>query len=134
MSSFIVVDKSKCTGCRHCEYICSFVHNGAFNVNRSRIQVIRMDCLDFKTLVCINCKNPKCMNVCPVEAISKNSNGLVLVDSNICIGCGECVKVCDRMFFDNVASVAINCDLCGRCVVECPEQALSIKIVKEKKK
>lgn len=130
MSSFILVDKSKCTGCRHCEYICSFVHNNAFNVNRSRIQVVRKDCLDFDTLVCLNCKNPKCIKACPVGAITKDGDGNVLVNPNLCTGCGACVKACNRMFFDFVASVAINCDLCGSCIPECPEQALSIRTIK----
>ena len=133
MSSFIFVDKSKCTGCRHCEYICSYAHHQAFNMNRSRIQVIRDDTLKFRTLVCVNCKNPKCIEACPVDAITKDANGSVLVNPEKCIGCMACVKACNRMFFDYVDNKAINCDLCGACVSECPEEALSIKTIGEKK-
>lgn len=131
MSSFIMVDKSKCTGCRHCEYVCSYSHNNAFNVNRSRIQVIREDTLNFKTLVCLNCKNPKCIKACPNQSISINEKAIVSVDASTCIGCMACVEACQRMFFDYVDNVAINCDLCGACVNECPESALSIKAIGE---
>jgi Fe-S-cluster-containing dehydrogenase component len=102
-------------------------------MNRSRIQVIRDDTLKFRTLVCVNCKNPKCIEACPVDAITKDANGSVLVNPEKCIGCMACVKACNRMFFDYVDNKAINCDLCGACVSECPEEALSIKTIGEKK-
>lgn len=35
-----------------------------------------------------------CIKVCPVDCISKESNGLVVVDREKCIGCGKCVDVC----------------------------------------
>ncbi len=35
-----------------------------------------------------------CIKVCPVNAISYNSEGLVIVDKEICIACGKCIDVC----------------------------------------
>ena len=35
-----------------------------------------------------------CINVCPVGAISKDTNGDIIVDKEKCIGCGKCTKVC----------------------------------------
>lgn len=131
MSSFVMVDKSKCTGCRHCEYVCSYKHNQGFNMNRSRIQVIRDDTLKFRTLVCVNCKNPKCIEACPTNAIYRDENNVVRVDETKCTACKACINVCNRMFFDYVDNVAINCDLCGACISECPEGALKIKTIGE---
>ena len=35
-----------------------------------------------------------CISVCPVGAISKDSNGNIVVDKEACIGCGKCTAVC----------------------------------------
>ncbi|MDC7241049.1 MAG: RnfABCDGE type electron transport complex subunit B [Spirochaetales bacterium] len=35
-----------------------------------------------------------CAGVCPVNAISKTDNGLVVVDQDLCISCGKCVDIC----------------------------------------
>ncbi len=35
-----------------------------------------------------------CIRVCPVDAITKDENGRIQVDRNICIGCEKCVAVC----------------------------------------
>ncbi len=35
-----------------------------------------------------------CIKVCPVDAIDYDSEGLVWVNKELCIGCEECVKIC----------------------------------------
>ena len=35
-----------------------------------------------------------CISVCPVGAISKDSDGNIVVDKEACIGCGKCTAVC----------------------------------------
>lgn len=35
-----------------------------------------------------------CMKVCPVDAISYDAEGNVVVDRDICISCGKCIDVC----------------------------------------
>lgn len=35
-----------------------------------------------------------CINVCPVNAISKTDNSLVVVNQDLCISCGKCVDIC----------------------------------------
>lgn len=35
-----------------------------------------------------------CIDVCPVGAIARTSNGLVRVDRDLCIGCEKCVEIC----------------------------------------
>jgi len=41
---------------------------------------------------CVHCG--ACISICPVEAISFNSEMKVIVDSAKCVHCGSCVKVC----------------------------------------
>ena len=35
-----------------------------------------------------------CMSVCPVEAITRDEKGRIVVEKDKCIGCGKCTKVC----------------------------------------
>lgn len=44
---------------------------------------------------CNHCAKPACIEVCPVDAISKRKeNGLVIVDRNLCVACGQCAEAC----------------------------------------
>ena len=49
-----------------------------------------------------------------MDAISKNSQGLVLIDSKLCIGCKECMEACPfgAMQYDDDRETAVKCDLC----------------------
>jgi Na+-translocating ferredoxin:NAD+ oxidoreductase RNF subunit RnfB len=35
-----------------------------------------------------------CIKVCPVEAITYDTQGLVWVDKELCISCGKCIEIC----------------------------------------
>lgn len=131
MRRYLAVNKNVCTGCRHCEYVCSYAHNDAYNPSRSRIRVNRKDCLDFITLVCLHCPKPVCKSACNYSAI-EIVDGVVRVHEALCVGCGDCIEACPRMFRDGLTGKAINCDLCGACVEACPEGALTIKTIGEK--
>lgn len=43
---------------------------------------------------CQHCEKPLCMPVCPVDATSVRDDGIVVVDTEKCIGCGSCVEAC----------------------------------------
>jgi Fe-S-cluster-containing dehydrogenase component len=90
---------------------------------------------------CLHCDDAPCVTVCPTGASYKRADdGIVLVDEDLCIGCGLCAWACpygaremdaaagvmkkctlcvDRIYNDNIAEV----DRIPACVRVCPTHA-----------
>src|SRR5512135_3479662 len=69
----IKVDKEKCSGCHLCEMVCSLVHLGLINVERSAIRVEKDDlgsCLN-TPVVCRQCKKMVCLSGEQVDAVTE---------------------------------------------------------------
>ena len=134
---FVSVDINKCVGCRVCEYACSMEKEKAFNPTRSRIRVVRIYPHTNAALNCRMCREAPCVPACPRKALAQSEEtGVILVNNQLCDGCGWCVKACDfgAIAIDTKSdkpSVYI-CDLCsdrekGPCCIEwCPEKALEL--------
>ncbi len=125
------IDISKCTGCRACEYACSFVHTGAFNRWDSRITISHfLEDFIFIPSVCTQCEEAYCVKVCPTQALSKNrETGVVEFDPNRCIVCKQCIMACPwgSIKLNHTGREIIKCDLCGgdpECVKVCQAKAL----------
>ncbi len=127
----LTIDISRCTGCRACEYACSFVHTGAFNRWDSRITISHfLDDYIFIPSVCTQCEEAYCVNVCPTGALSKNyETGVVEFDENKCIVCKQCIMACPwgSIKLNHTGREIIKCDLCNgdpECVKVCQIKAL----------
>ncbi len=127
----LMVLPERCTGCRTCENVCSYYHEGSFNPARSRIQVVRDVIRGVNVpLVCQQCEDAPCVAACPTGALSRDAErGLVEIDYSRCIGCKTCVSVCPfgGMSTDPVTNRPIKCDFCGgdpQCVKHCVPGAL----------
>ncbi len=123
-----VIDR--CSGCRLCEMICSFVHEKAFSSSASRITVIKEDAfgLDLPVLCC-HCDPCSAAANCPTTALVKNDEGFIVVKEEECIGCGKCSETClvGGIKLHPETNIPLICDQCGgkpRCVEECPTKAL----------
>lgn len=131
MTKMLIVDHSKCTGCRLCEVVCSVKKNGAANPARARITVIKWESICIETpMLCQQCETAPCVAVCPVGALTRDESiSRVTVDYDLCIGCKFCVAVCPfgAMGIDPVARKVIKCDLCDgdpTCAKFCETKAL----------
>ncbi len=119
---FIVCRPEKCTGCQLCELACSARHGG-YNPLLSHIRLVR--------------NQPASIMVyaCPRECISvSEATGIMLVDKDVCNGCGWCVEACEfgAVTINHAERVVAMCTLCEdrdsrpRCVEICVYGALSL--------
>ena len=131
----IVLDSTKCTGCRVCEAVCSLFKEGEFNPEKARGRILRTVQDGLKLLkvrvYCLQCEVPYCKAVCPAGAIRENDQGAKVVDANKCIGCKLCEMACPvgAVSVHPDTQVAMKCDLCDgldepKCVKYCWAEAL----------
>lgn len=138
LSSFVIADSEKCTGCRACEIACFTAHNNknnnvGFTVGTVNIPVIpRLFLVKEENISmpiqCKHCEDAPCLNTCPTKGISK-INGVVSVDESKCIGCKTCLLACpfgaidlftefkdakpvDQISVNESNKIAYKCDLC----------------------
>jgi Fe-S-cluster-containing dehydrogenase component len=120
--------RKNCMGCHACEVACKQEH--ALGVGPRLIKVIE-NSPDFIPVYCHHCAKAPCAKACPVDAISRNDRGIVLIDRDACIGCRDCIEACPfgAMQFDEQNEIAVKCDLCierlaenkqPACISVCP--------------
>ncbi|MEA2022088.1 MAG: 4Fe-4S dicluster domain-containing protein [Candidatus Caldatribacteriota bacterium] len=134
----LILDPLKCTGCRACEYACSFQHTGVFNPLDSRIEVSAfLEDLSFVPTLCLQCEKAYCVEVCPTPALTKNDQtGVVDFNKDKCIGCKQCIVACPwgSIKLNCVGKEIIKCDNCDgdpACVKVCSAKALTFEEVED---
>jgi len=106
----MVIDLKRCIGCYGCQIICKIEHFRSIGLFGARIVKKEFGKIPhvkkiLLPLLCMHCKDPACFKVCPSGATTKDEQkGLVLIDSDKCIGCKYCIEACpygSRYFKEN---------------------------------
>ena len=106
---------SKCKGYRKCVDACVEENNQGRDTQIQYIRVLEMErgsmnleesnhYYDPETVPqkgkfympvqCMQCENPPCVRACPVKATWKETDGVVVIDYDWCIGCRYCMTAC----------------------------------------
>jgi Fe-S-cluster-containing dehydrogenase component len=119
----VIVDLTRCVGCRSCEAACNkeqglpepaepFDDFSVFDqVNHhrpgqkrrtdetrytvvNRYDVPGLDHPLFRKKQCFHCNEPACLTSCFVNAYTKTPEGAVIYNSKVCVGCRTCMIAC----------------------------------------
>ena len=158
-------DTTVCIGCKACEVACkewnnlpadhlgltgqSYDNTGALSANtwrhvsfieqpeqiRDNAQPAFQSGWLMMSDVCKHCHNPPCMEACPTGALFKTEFDTVVVQQDICNGCGYCIPACPFGVIDVnlVDGKAHKCTLCydrlkgglePACAKSCPTESI----------
>ncbi len=130
---FIDLDQCATGECKQCVVQCSYFYHPN---NNGIISVIE---LATYYLVCRKCKEPHCVNACPVDALEqqKEKDNLLIRHNMRCISCRSCSHACPygTIYPEIVPYIVHNCDFCldrrenkdePLCIKTCPYGALSL--------
>lgn len=95
----MVIDLKKCVGCNACTVACKVENNTPPGVTYNIVieeEIGRYPNVTRRFLPrpCLQCQQPPCTRVCPVNATYKRPDGVVVVDYEVCIGCRYCLVAC----------------------------------------
>lgn len=102
----MAIDTKRCIGCHTCATACKMANNLPNEIWWNRVVTVGGDSIDtadgvypsntmsFYTMQCQHCMNPACLDVCPTGATQKDSDGIVSIDDELCIGCESCIQAC----------------------------------------
>ena len=144
MDKAIVVNIEKCLACKSCEIACALVHSKSKVLEEAITESPRPQRMvtvepadEFAVPIqCRHCEDAPCITVCPTAAIHRHEvNSPVLIDKDMCIGCGFCLMVCPFgvINISRDGKAVVKCDLCiertaageePACVASCPTGAL----------
>lgn len=136
----ILVDITKCVGCRNCEQACKQAHGYPLEsepvLSATALTVVEQRGEKYVRRMCMHCQDPACASACPVGALKKTATGPVVYDADKCIGCRYCMLACPfqapRYEWTKLAPYVKKCDMCAEavnkgglpaCVQACPTGA-----------
>lgn len=93
----MVIDLSRCKNVKACQASCNHAHHVQDAQNWIKVypmQDAQHTAPFWQPAICMHCDEPPCVKVCPVDATFKREDGIVLIDSDRCIGCRFCMAAC----------------------------------------
>ena len=151
----ILVDTTRCLGCRTCEWACAEAHGDSgveyedqvdFSTERTTSEdhwtVVNQYETDAGTFYvkrqCMHCMTPACASACLTQAMHKTPEGPVAWTEDRCMGCRFCMLSCPfdvpKFEYDSPMPRIQKCTMCWdrvsegespACVANCPAGALT---------
>lgn len=143
-SKALLFDSTLCIGCGACYLACKEKNH----LPRTSDDYLKDDLSDrtytvvqkrnerFIRRMCMHCKVPTCVSVCPVAALEKTATGPVIYHEDRCIGCRYCMQACPfnipRYEWASALPRVRKCDMCAdrqkaglatACATVCPTRA-----------
>jgi len=121
-------DSSACSGCKACQVACKDKNGLETGILWRRVyEVSGGDWIKVGnawessvfaynlSIACNHCERPICMEVCPAGAIYKRADGIVLIETSQCLGCGYCSWACpyDAPQYDEKKGFMTKCNFCA---------------------
>lgn len=160
----VLVDLTKCIGCRSCEAACNkeqglpapdkpfddfsvfdeLGHGGMpRRTSEKAYTVVNRYDTDggpvYRKFQCNHCNEPACLTSCFVNAYTKTSEGAVIYDPKVCVGCRTCMIACPfnipaYSYSSPINPIIKKCIMCydtrlkfGKppaCVEACPQEVM----------
>jgi len=151
----ILVDTTRCIGCRTCEEACAEAHGlplpedleedleGVIRTtSEKQWTVVNTYTVDDEEIYvkrqCMHCNEPACASACLVKAMYKTEEGPVIWREDRCMGCRYCMISCPfdvpKFEYNSPVPRIQKCTMCWErqqkgeipaCVENCPEEALT---------
>lgn len=135
MAKAMLVDVTRCIGCRACQVACKSwnqregietENTGSYENppdlapnSWTRIKFVEEGSGDslkwhFRRVMCQHCTRAACEHVCPPKAISHQEKTAVVIDQDKCTGCKYCITACPFNVprYNADTNTAMKCTLC----------------------
>lgn len=95
----MVIDLKLCMGCNTCVVVCKMRNGTPPGIFWNRVLEEEVGEFPkarrvFWPTRCMHCEEPACVEVCATGATHQREDGIVLVDSEKCVGCKACILAC----------------------------------------
>ena len=117
----MMIELDKCVGCQACVSSCKERWDSGPGAARDWVLEYERGNretgleLTFYPGLCMQCDEHPCTSDCPTGATYANEYGVVVVDRDVCIGCGNCIPMCPygARHADPRQGIVEKCNLCA---------------------
>ena len=117
----MMIELDKCVGCQACVTSCKQRWDTGPGAARDWVFQYEQGTresglgLTFYPGLCMHCEDHPCTTDCPSGATYADENGVVVVDRDVCIGCGNCISMCPygARHADSEQGIVEKCNFCA---------------------